>query len=131
MNSSEQYSQFIKPEWAPPAFLFGPVWAVLYLIIIVSFSFVFYKIYNGDMPKIVALPFILNLIFNLLFTYFQFGLKNNILATIDIFLVLATLIWVIIVIYPHISWVAYVNIPYFIWVSFATALQVSITYLNC
>lgn len=130
MNSSDQYSQFIKPDWAPPAYLFGPVWSLLYLIIIISFSFVFYKIANGDIPKIVALPFILNIIFNLTFTYLQFGLKSNILATIDIFLVLGTLIWALVLIYPYIPWVAYINIPYFLWLCFATILQVSITHLN-
>ncbi len=130
MNSAEQYSQFIKPDWAPPAYLFGPVWSLLYLIIIISFSFVFYKIYSGDIPKIVALPFVLNIFFNIIFSYLQFGLKSNILATIDIFLVLGTLIWAIVVIYPYFPWVAYINIPYFLWVSFATVLQVTITYLN-
>ena len=130
MNSSEQYSQFIKPSWAPPAYLFGPVWAVLYLIIIISFSAVFYKVLNSSIPKIVALPFILNIIFNLLFSYLQFGLKNNILASIDIFLVLATLIWALIVIYPYMPIVTYVNIPYLIWIIFAFILQLTITYLN-
>ncbi len=130
MNSSNQYSQFIKPDWAPPAYLFGPVWSLLYLIIIVSFSFVFYKIVSGDIPKIVALPFILNIIFNLIFTYLQFGLKSNILASIDIFLILGTLVWALVAIYPYIPWVTYINIPYFLWVTFATVLQVVITYLN-
>ncbi len=130
MNSSEQYSQFIKPEWAPPGYLFGPVWLILYIIIIISYSFVFYQIAKGNIPKIVALPFILNIIFNLLFTYLQFGLGNNILATIDIFLILGTLIWALIVIYPYIPWVAYINVFYLLWVAFATVLQVTITYLN-
>ncbi len=130
MNASEQYSQFIKPEWAPPGYLFGPVWAVLYLLIIISYSYVFYKIFSGEIPKIVALPFILNLIFNLIFSYLQFGLKSNILATIDIFLILGTLIWALVAIYPYIPWVSYINIPYFLWVAFATVLQVTITYLN-
>jgi len=130
MNSSEQYSQFIKPEWAPPGYLFGPVWLILYIIIIISYSFVFYQIAKGNIPKIVALPFILNIIFNLLFTYLQFGLGNNILATIDIFLILGTLIWALIAIYPYVPWVAYVNIFYLLWVAFATVLQVTITYLN-
>jgi translocator protein len=84
----------------------------------------------GDLPKIVALPFILNLLFNFLFTYFQFGLKNNILASLDIILILATLIWAMIAIYPYFPWVVFVNIPYLLWVSFATILQFSITYLN-
>jgi tryptophan-rich sensory protein len=79
---------------------------------------------------IVILPFILNLIFNFAFTPLQFGLKNNLLAAVDVILVLGTLIWAIIAIYPHARWVAYIQIPYLLWVSFATVLQLTITYLN-
>jgi tryptophan-rich sensory protein len=78
----------------------------------------------------VALPFLLNLIFNFSFTPLQFGLKNNLLAAIDILLVLGTLIWAIIAIYPHVRWIAYIQIPYLIWVLFATVLQLTVTYLN-
>jgi translocator protein len=130
MESAKQYAKLIKPNFAPPDWLFGPVWSVLYVIIFISYSIVVYKVIIGDLPKIVALPFILNLLFNFLFTYFQFGLKNNILASLDIILILATLIWAMIAIYPYFPWVVFVNIPYLLWVSFATILQFSITYLN-
>ncbi len=129
-NSSTWYSQLIKPTWAPPSWIFGPVWSVLYIIIFISFGSVFYKVFNKQLPFIIAIPFILNLIFNLSFTYFQFGLKSNILAAIDIILVLVTLVWALIVIYPHIKWVALVNIPYLLWVMFATILQLTITFIN-
>jgi tryptophan-rich sensory protein len=129
-DSSSWYSQLIKPTWAPPSWLFGPVWSVLYIIIAITFGTVFYKVFNKQLPWLVALPFFLNLIFNLTFTYFQFGLKSNALAAIDIILVLITLVWAMIAIYPHIRWIALANIPYLLWVSFATILQFTITYLN-
>jgi tryptophan-rich sensory protein len=91
---------------------------------------VFYKVYTKEIPLIVALPFALNLFLNFIFTPLQFGLRSNILASIDILLVLATLVWAIIVIYPHIKWVAYAQVPYLLWVTFATVLQLTITYLN-
>jgi tryptophan-rich sensory protein len=124
------YQQLIKPSWAPPSWLFGPVWSVLYLIIVITFSYAGWLFIKGKIPFIVILPFILNLIFNLSFTPLQFGLKSNILAAIDIILVLATLIWLMIAIFPHAKWIAYANIPYLLWVAFATVLQLSITYLN-
>lgn len=130
MNTYGWYSQLIKPSWSPPSWLFGPVWTVLYIIIAASFGTVFYKAFTKQIPWMVAVPFILNLIFNFAFTPLQFGLKNNLLAGIDILFVLATLVWALIAIYPHIKWVAYVNIPYLLWVLFATVLQLSITYLN-
>ncbi|MEF3280035.1 MAG: tryptophan-rich sensory protein [Elusimicrobiota bacterium] len=124
------YQTLIKPSWAPPGWIFGPVWAILYILITISFGTVFYKVYIGKLPKLVALPFILNIIFNLSFTPLQFGLRNNFLAAIDVLLVFITLIWAIIIIYPHIRWISYIQIPYLLWVLFATILQLTITYLN-
>ena len=130
MNTYTWYQQLLKPSWAPPSWLFGPVWSVLYLIIGITYGTVFYKVATKQLPAVIALPFILNLIFNFAFTPIQFGLKNNALATVDILLTLITLVWVIIAIYPHIRWVALANIPYLGWVIFASVLQITITYLN-
>lgn len=133
MNTYNWYSQLIKPTWSPPSYLFGPVWTILYAIIFVSFGTVFYKAFTGKLAWIVALPFLLNLIFNFSFTYFQFQLKNNLLASIDILLILITLIWALIAIWKvsvDFRWIAYVNMPYLLWVSFATVLQLTITFLN-
>jgi len=124
------YSQLIKPTWAPPSSWFGPVWTFLYCLIAISFGKVFYMAFQKQIPWIVALPFFLNLIFNFAFTPLQFGLKNNLLAAVDILLVLGTLVWAIIAIWPHLRWIAYIQIPYLLWVCFATILQLTVTYLN-
>ena len=133
MDTSNWYAQLIKPSWSPPACLFGPVWTVLYAIIAVSFGTVFYKAFTKQIPWIVALPFALNLFFNFIFTPIQFGLKNNLLASIDILLVVGTLVWALYAVWhstPELRWVAYVNLPYLLWGIFATCLQLTITYLN-
>lgn len=141
-NTYSWYQTLIKPSWAPPAWLFGPVWLVLYVIIAVTFCTVFYKTFTGKIPWIIALPFALNLIFNFAYTPIQFGLKNNILASLDILFVLGTLIWALFAIYtfglklhietgtPTYAWIIYANIPYLLWVSFATVLQLTISFLN-
>ncbi|MDD4804253.1 MAG: tryptophan-rich sensory protein [Candidatus Pacebacteria bacterium] len=130
MNQYDWYSTLIKPSFSPPSWIFGPVWTVLYIFIAISFGYVIYLYLKGKIPFIVLLPFILNLIFNFSFTYLQFGLQNNYLAAVDILLVLGTLIWSIIAIFPYIVWVTYINIPYLFWISFATILQLTITWLN-
>ncbi|MFH1855303.1 MAG: TspO/MBR family protein [bacterium] len=130
MQGNEWYQQLIRPSWAPPSWLFGPVWTFLYILIAVSFFKVFQLTLQKRISFIIALPFILNLIFNFAFTPLQFGLRNNFLAAIDILLVLGTLIWAMITIYPHQKWITYIQIPYLLWVSFATVLQLTITYLN-
>lgn len=130
MNQAAWYTTLIKPAWAPPAWLFGPVWTVLYVIIAVTFGYVFYLAFKEEVPWAVAMPFAFNLLFNALFTPIQFGLQNNLLATIDILLVLGTLVWALVVIYQYVPWVTYLNLPYLAWVGFATVLQLTITYLN-
>lgn len=130
MENYNWYSQILKPSWSPPAWAFGPVWSFLYVLIAVSFGKVFWMLLKKQIPFLIALPFMLNLVFNLSFTPLQFGLKSNLLAAIDILLVLGTLIWAMIAIYPHTRWITYIQIPYFLWVAFATVLQLTIAYLN-
>lgn len=130
MNTSNWYEELIKPSWAPPIWLFGNVWSVLYILIFISFGAVFYQALNGKLSWVVVLPFILNIFFNIIFSPIQFGLRNNLLAAIDITLILATIIWAMIAIWPYMKWVSLMQIPYFIWVCIATTLQFSITYLN-
>ena len=129
-NAYNWYSQLIKPFWSPPSWLFGPVWTFLYILIAISFGKVLIMAFQKQIGWLVALPFVLNIIFNLSFTPLQFGLQNNYLAAIDILLVLGTLIWAMVAIFPHARWIAYIQIPYLLWVSFATVLQLTITYLN-
>jgi tryptophan-rich sensory protein len=134
MNSTYSwYQTLLKPTWAPPSWIFGPVWTVLYILIALSFGFVLYNTYTKKLSWKVALPFILNLIFNFLFTPIQFGLQNNILAAVDVALVWSTLVWAMYMIWntsKKFRWIVYINIPYLLWVSFATVLQFTVTYLN-
>ena len=130
MNNQNWYASLIKPSWAPPAWLFGPVWTILYILIFISFGKVFILFWQKQISFLIILPFILNLAFNLAFTPLQFGLQNNILAALDVILVLGTLIWAIIAIYPYAPWISFIQIPYLLWVSFATVLQLTITFIN-
>lgn len=130
MDSYSWYSNLIKPVWAPPSWVFGPVWTFLYILIAISFGTVGYMFYKKEISASVMLPFVLNIVFNLIFTPIQFGLRNNFLAASDIALVFTTLVWGIVSIYPFKKWIAYVQIPYVLWVFFATILQFTITFLN-
>ena len=129
-DTARWYATLIKPPFAPPAWIFGPVWSALYVLIVLSFGFVFYKVLMRRWPAWVAVPFLINIVANIAFTPIQFGLKNNLLAFIDILVVLGSLLWMIRVAWPLSRSVAWAQIPYLLWVSFATVLQASVTWLN-
>jgi len=118
MEQADFYASMIKPAFAPPALVFSPVWTVLYVLIFISFGFVFYQTSHKKLPFPLAEPFILNLVENFLFVPIFFGLKNYWLGSFDILIVLISLLCAIRAIYPYYKWVAYIQVPYLLLVSF-------------
>ena len=76
------------------------------------------------------MPFLVNLIANLVFTPIQFRLRNLDLAAVDIVIVWVTIPWMMAAIWKYHRWVALAQVPYLVWVSIAMALQLSITWWN-
>ncbi|MCF7962968.1 MAG: tryptophan-rich sensory protein [Pirellula sp.] len=126
----EWYNSLAKPSWTPAPATIGMIWQILYPVILISFGFVFVQAFRAKISWIIALPFAINLVANLIFTPIQFGLRNLPLAAVDILIVWATIIWCMIAIWQHNKWVSLAQVPYFIWVSLATVLQMSITWMN-
>jgi tryptophan-rich sensory protein len=91
---------------------------------------VFVQAVRRKVPWLVTLPFAINLVANLIFTPIQFGMRNLPLASVDILIVLGTIVWMIVAVWPHYRWVALAQVPYLIWVATATVLQLSITAMN-
>lgn len=130
MDSQQWYRALNKPSWSPHESVFGQVWSVIYPIIFAVNIYVFAIFIQGKISVWTALPFWLNLFFNLIFTPIQFGLRNNLLAAIDIMLVLGTIVWSMTAIWPVNKFVAVAFVPYLVWVSIATVLQISILIKN-
>lgn len=130
MSWLDWYNSLAKPQWTPAPATIGLIWQILYPIIFGSFAFVFFQAFRKKLPWKVAVPFAINLFANLIFTPIQFGMRNLPLASVDILIVWATIVWMMIAIWRHYRWVAVAQIPYFVWVSIATVLQLSITINN-
>jgi tryptophan-rich sensory protein len=124
------YESLTKPSWTPEPSTIGLIWQILFPIIIVTFAFVFIQALRRKVPLKAALPFGINLLANIAFTPIQFGMRNLLLASADILLVWATIIWMMYAIWEHHRWVAFAQVPYLVWVSIATLLQLSITWSN-
>ncbi len=93
MTWMEWYDSLWKPSWTPEPATIGLIWQILYPIIIVVFGFVFVQAIRRKLPWMVALPFAINLVSNLIFTPIQFGMRNLPLAAVDILIVWVTIIW--------------------------------------
>ena len=114
--------QLNKPSWTPSPSTIGLVWGILYPIITLTFGFVFYETYLGNLTIETASPFAYNIFLNLFFNVLFFYVRNNVLCFLDQLGVLATLIWAMMVIYPIFPLIAYLQIPYLIWITVATTL---------
>lgn len=130
MEWMDWYNTLDKPSWTPMPATIGLIWQILYPIILVTFGYVFYQAFSRRIPISVAIPFAINLAANIAFTPIQFGLQNLVLASLDIVIVLLTIVWGMWAIWPHHRWVAMAQVPYFVWVLIAMILQGSITWLN-
>jgi benzodiazapine receptor len=130
METSVWYQQLVRPFFAPPAWIFGPVWSVLYMLIAISVITVIVQVIRRRWPVMLLVPFCINIASNALFSPLQFVLQNNALALLDIIVVLLTIIWMMRAVYDYAPWISYLQIPYLLWVSFATVLQATITSMN-
>lgn len=125
------YSTLEKPFFNPPNWLFAPVWTSLYILMGIALGIVWSKYQKNNAEVKNALQvFVFQLLLNALWSLLFFGLKNPLLAFIEIIL-----LWL--VIYETIKSFRKIDglaskllIPYLAWVSFASILNGSIWYLN-
>lgn len=119
------YLSLRLPCFAPSPIIFAIVWPILYILIAYSI----YKTYK-DRNNIYTISLIFNYIFNQLYTFFFFVLKNNFLGLIDSIIVLITSIVLFIEIKKIDKNKSYFLIPYILWNIFAFILSISIIILN-
>lgn len=119
------YLSLRLPFFAPSPIIFAIVWPILYILIAYSI----YKTYK-DRNNVYTISLIFNYIFNQLYTFFFFVLKNNFLGLIDSIIVLVTSIVLFIEIKKIDKNKSYFLIPYILWNIFAFILSTSIIILN-
>ena len=123
------YSNINKSKYTPPSWVFGVVWPILYLTMIISFMI----IYSDKNCVNFCYPIILFLIH----TFFEFNLDNNFfkyknfkLALIDLLLLDISLIYIIYLFYPINKLASIILVPYLLWILFASYLSFYIFYNN-
>ena len=123
------YGLLEKPVFQPPAWVFGPVWTMLYVLMAVSAWLVWEK--ADEKPiKIPLVLFYVQLLLNVMWSGLFFGMGRPDLALAEI-LVLWTLIAVVTVLFFRVRRTAGLFlVPYLAWVSFAVVLNGFIWWMN-
>ena len=123
------YGQLTQPTWAPPAWLFGPVWSVLYILMAVAAWLIWRKHSFMGAPTALWL-FVIQLFANALWTWLFFVLHRGALSLAEIVLLWLLIAATISAFWPLQRLAALLLVPYFAWVSFASALTLSLWRLN-
>jgi len=128
-NAGDFYGELLRPSWAPPGWLFGPVWSILYGLMGLSAWLVWRERGFAGARKALFV-FIVQLAVNALWTWLFFVWRLGGIAFAEI-LLLWILIVVTIILFSRVSKLAAVLLlPYLVWVSFASALTLSTWRLN-
>lgn len=123
------YLGLVRPAWAPPAWLFGPVWSVLYLLMAVA-AWLVWRAGASNRSAAGLVVFTVQLAFNALWTWLFFAWHRGAWAFAEI-VVLWVLIVVTMILFARTHKLAAALLaPYLAWVTFAAALNFSLWRLN-
>jgi benzodiazapine receptor len=128
-NIDTWYAQLVKPWIQPPAWIFGPVWTVLYLVMGISL-FLIWRSERGPFRSRGLLLFCIQIVLNFAWSFIFFQFRQPGWAFTEIILLWITLAAMIAVFYRVSKTAAWLQVPYLLWVSFATVLNGSIWWLN-
>ena len=129
MNAAERYMALTLPPWAPPPWVFGPVWTVLYAMMGIAAWRVWLEHgWQGALGPLLL--YLFQLVINALWTWLFFGWELRGWATAEVFLLLV-LVAVLQVQFARLNTLAgRLLLPYLAWVSFASMLSFSVWRLN-
>ncbi len=128
-RAREWYAALKKPPWTPPDRAFGPVWAILYLVMGFS-AWLVWRHAGWEGAPAALLLFFVQLVFNVLWAALFFGMRSPAAALVEI-----SVLWVMIAATAAAFWpvspaAALMLVPYLAWISFLAALTLSVWRMN-
>ena len=120
------YSEIILPSFNPPAWVFAPVWTILYLMMSVAIWKVWINLFDVKVLKI----YFIHLFFNSTWSIMFFGFHQIGLALINLIIILIFIVLLMKIYFKKNKISFYLMVPYFLWTSFALMLNTFIFFLN-
>lgn len=129
VHAAQFYGHLNQPAWAPPSWLFGPVWSALYALMGIA-AWLVWRVGGFGAARKALMLFVLQLAINALWSWLFFGWHRGALAFADI-----VLLWLLIVATVAAFWrlrplAGVLLLPYLAWVSFAGVLNFVVWQLN-
>jgi len=120
------YAGLVKPSFNPPSAVFAPVWTILYILMAAAA----WRVYVRVGLDVAIVLWLVQLVFNAIWSPLFFGLHDVALALADIIVLLAFVLATTIAFARRDRLAFALMVPYLGWVSFATALMIAIARLN-
>ena len=120
-STDSWYLLLNKSELNPPSYVFGIVWPILYILMMIS-AFLAHK-------KVFSI-FIIQLFFNAAWSWLFFRFQMPLIALLDIYLLIAINIYILNLMYKENKLAFFLFIPYVVWISFASYLNLFIVINN-
>jgi benzodiazapine receptor len=124
------YQTLILPDFAPPSWVFGPVWITLYFLMGLALFLILREGQSGVPIRLPVCIFAIQLALNVLWSFLFFGLESPLLGLVGIIILWCAILLTIWEFYRIAKPAAYLLIPYIVWVSVAAVLNYAIWTLN-
>ncbi|WP_336407730.1 TspO/MBR family protein [Gallaecimonas kandeliae] len=122
------YGQLTQPGWAPPPWLFGPVWTVLYALMGVAAWLVWRS--EARSPKPALALFMVQLGLNALWSWLFFSWHQGLWSFVEVLALWLLILATLVAFWKRRPLAGALLLPYLLWVAFASALTFSLWQLN-
>ena len=123
------YTQLVRPDWAPPPSVFGPVWAVLYALMGIA-AWLAWRVGGFRAARPALILFLAQLALNAAWSWLFFAWHRGAFAFADIVLLWALIVATLVAFWRLSPLAGALLVPYLLWVTFAGALNYSVWQLN-
>jgi benzodiazapine receptor len=123
------YGNLARPDWAPPGWLFGPVWSALYLLMGIA-AWLVWRSHGFKTGRTALVLFLSQLAANALWTWLFFAWRQGAAAFVEILILWALIVATIVSFWRLDRIAGALLLPYLAWVTFASALTFSVWQLN-
>lgn len=129
-NIGPWYFGLNKPAWQPPDWLFGPAWTLIFICSVFAAVQGWRAAENARTRRLLLVFFLANAVLNLLWSLLFFNLQRPEWALLEVPLLWASILALIVLLWPRSRVSAALLVPYLAWVSFAAVLNYTIVQLN-